>query len=231
MSWLSGGKVMPILFDVSQIIVMPQILKAALFGLARPQGQKFQVTAKGGDRNRGFVEWTVMRPFVILIVLSLAAVLWAFYVNGGSNENSLLESRAGLDLVQSDCPCRALLCLRRAASPPRRGAVRVARTISVKMARPHAAHATRRRLHHRRAHLRRSARRSGRIRSSSSCQISRVSAKIVRREGDTFAVAFNHSLKSRVAAIQHFYSGGYLRPLGSIRILRVAESVVRRVFD
>ena len=86
MSWLSGGKVMPILFDVSQIIVMPQILKAALFGLARPQGQKFQVTAKGGDRNQGFVEWTVMRPFVILIVLSLAAVLWAFYVNGGSNE-------------------------------------------------------------------------------------------------------------------------------------------------
>jgi cellulose synthase (UDP-forming) len=86
MSWLSGGKVMPILFDVSQIIVMPQILKAAVFGLARPEGQKFQVTAKGGDRNQGFVEWTVMRPFVILIVLSLAAVLWAFYVNGGSNE-------------------------------------------------------------------------------------------------------------------------------------------------
>ena len=58
-----------------------------------------------------------------------------------------------------------------------------------------------------------------------------VSAKIVRQEGSTFAVAFNHSLKSRVAAIQHFYSAGYLRPLGSIRILRVAESVVRRVFD
>ena len=55
MHWLSGGRVAPILFDVSQIIVMPQILKAAVFGLARPQGQKFQVTAKGGDRNRGFV--------------------------------------------------------------------------------------------------------------------------------------------------------------------------------
>jgi hypothetical protein len=59
----------------------------------------------------------------------------------------------------------------------------------------------------------------------------RVSAKIVRREADAFGVAFNHSLKSRVAAIQHFYSGGYAKPLGSIRILRVAESVVRRVFD
>ncbi len=86
MHWLSGGRVTPILFDVSQIIVMPQILKAALFGLARPQGQKFQVTAKGGDRNHGFVEWGVMRPSVGLIVLSLAAVLWAFYVNGSAAE-------------------------------------------------------------------------------------------------------------------------------------------------
>jgi hypothetical protein len=59
----------------------------------------------------------------------------------------------------------------------------------------------------------------------------RMSARIVRREPETFAVAFNHSLKSRVAAIQHFYSGGYLRPLGSIQVLRVAESVLRRVFD
>ena len=41
----------------------------------------------------------------------------------------------------------------------------------------------------------------------------------------------NHSLKSRIATIQHFYSGGHLKPLGSIRILRVAESVLRRVFD
>ena len=126
MSWLSGGKVVPILFDVSQIIVMPQILKAALSGLARPQGQKFQVTAKGGDRNHGFVEWTVMRPFVILIALSLAAVLWAFYVNGGSNEIHYSSSGARLDVVQSDRPRRPLLCLCRAASPSSRGAIRIA---------------------------------------------------------------------------------------------------------
>ena len=231
MSWLSGGKVMPILFDVSQIIVMPQILKAALFGLARPQGQKFQVTAKGGDRNHGFVEWTVMRPFVILIVLSLAAVLWAFYVNGGSNEIHYSSPRAGLDLVQSDCPRRALLCLRRAASPSRRRAVRVARTDLGESGWPHAAHATRRRFHHRRAHLRRSSRRSRGIRRDRAAELFAFRRRSSVKNGSTFAVAFNHSLKSRVAAIQHFYSGGYLRPLGSIRVLRVAQSVVRRVFD
>ena len=232
MSWLSGGKVIPILFDVSQIIVMPQILKAALFGLARPQGQKFQVTAKGGDRNQGFVEWAVMRPFVILIVLSLAAVLWAFYVNGGSNEIHYSSSRAGLDLVQSYCPRRALLCLRRAASPPSGRAVCVARAGFRQDGRPHATDATRRRLHHRRAHLRRSSRRSRGVWSRFELPNFRISATIVRREGDTFAVAFNHTLKSRVAAIQHFYSGGYFQTARlKFEFCAWRSSVLRRVFD
>ena len=59
----------------------------------------------------------------------------------------------------------------------------------------------------------------------------RLSATIVRCETGAFAVAFDHTLKSRIATIQHFYSGGRLKPLGPVRILRVAESVLRRVFD
>ena len=230
MSWLSGGKVMPILFDVSQIIVMPQILKAAVFGLARPEGQKFQVTAKGGDRNQGFVEWTVMRPFVILIVLSLAAVLWAFYVNGGSNE--IHYSSPALAWTWYNLIVLVVLCFVCVERPRPRAAERFAsrELVSVKTAD--------------RTQLMQLADVSitgARIfgvppgARGESVEIElpnfRISATIVRREGDTFAVAFNHTLKSRVAAIRHFYSGGYLRPLGSIRVLRVAESVLRRVFD
>jgi cellulose synthase (UDP-forming) len=59
----------------------------------------------------------------------------------------------------------------------------------------------------------------------------RASATVVRLEPSAFAVVFNHTLKSRVAAIQHFYAGGYLKPIGAIQVARVAESVVRRVFD
>jgi cellulose synthase (UDP-forming) len=230
MSWLSGGKVMPILFDVSQIIVMPQILKAAVFGLARPEGQKFQVTAKGGDRNQGFVEWTVMRPFVILIVLSLAAVLWAFYVNGGSNE--IHYSSPALAWTWYNLIVLVVLCFVCVERPRHRAAERFAsrELVSVKTAD--------------RTQLMQLADVSitgarifgippGARGESVEIELPNfsVSAKIVRQEGSTFAVAFTHSLKSRVAAIQHFYSAGYLRPLGSIRILRVAESVVRRVFD
>ncbi len=230
MSWLSGGKVMPILFDVSQIIVMPQILKAALFGLARPQGQKFQVTAKGGDRNQGFVEWTVMRPFAILAVLSLAAVLWAFYVNGGSNE--IHYSSPALAWTWYNLIVLVVLCFVCVERPRHRAAERFAsrELVSVKTA-------DRTQLMQLADVSITGARIFGAPPGAPGDTIElelpnfRVSAKIVRREGDTFAVAFSDSLKSRVAAIQHFYSGGYLRPLGSIRVLRVAESVLRRVFD
>ena len=230
MHWLSGGRVTPILFDVSQIIVMPQILKAAVFGLARPQGQKFQVTAKGGDRNHGFVEWTVMRPFVGLIVLSLAAVLWAFYVNGGSGE--IHFSSPALAWTWYNLIVLVVLCFVCVERPRKRAAERFTsrELVSVKTAD--------------RIQLMQLADVSitgarifgappGALGDSVELELPnfRVSATIARREADAFGVAFNHSLKSRVAAIQHFYSGGYLRPLGSIRILRVAESVVRRVFD
>jgi cellulose synthase (UDP-forming) len=230
MSWLSNGKVMPILSDVSQIIVLPQILKAALFGLARPQRQKFHVTAKGGDRSHGFVEWTVMRPFAILIVFSLAAVLWALYANGASNE--IHDSIPALAWTGYNLIVLIVLCFVCIERPRRRAAERFAsrELVSVKTAD--------------RTQLMQLANISitgARIFGvppgcpGESVELKllnfSVSAKIVRCEKHAFAVDFNHTLKSRVAAIQHFYSGGYLRPLGSIRILRVAESVVRRVFD
>jgi cellulose synthase (UDP-forming) len=230
MHWLSGGRVAPILFDVSQIIVMPQILKAAMFGLARPQGQKFQVTAKGGDRNRGFVEWTVMRPFLGLIVLSMAAVLWAFYVNGGGSE--IHYSSPALAWTWYNLVVLVVLCFVCIERPRKRTAERFAARDLVSVKTPD------------RTQLMQLADLSitgarifgvapGALGDIIDLELPtfRVSAKIVRRETGVFAVAFNHSLKSRVGAIRHFYSGEYIRPIGSIRVLRVAESVLRRVFD
>ena len=230
MHWLSGGRIVPILFDVSQIIVMPQILKAAAFGLARPQGQKFQITAKGGDRNRGFIEWTVMRPFVALIALSLGAVLWAFYVNGGGGE--IHFSSPALAWTWYNLIVLVVLCFVCIERPRKRAAERFASRdlVSVETR-------GRRQLMQLADLSITGARIFGVPPAAPGETIEvelpnfRVSAKIVRQEAGSFGVAFTHTLKSRIAAIQHFYSGGYLKPLGSIRVLRVAESVLRRVFD
>jgi hypothetical protein len=133
MHWLSGGRILPILFDVSQIIVAPQLLKAGLFGLARPQGQKFQITAKGGDRNQGFVEWAVMRPFLILIVLSIAAVLWVFYVNNGATE--IRYSSPALAWIWYNLVVLSVLCFVCVERPCKRTAERFAsrELVSLKM--------------------------------------------------------------------------------------------------
>jgi cellulose synthase (UDP-forming) len=230
MHWLSGARVVPILSDVSQIIVMPQILKAVVFGLSRPQGQKFEVTAKGGDRNRGFVEWRVLRPFVCLIAMSLIAVLAAFYVKNGADD--VRYSTPALAWTWYNLVVLVVLCFVCIERPRKRAAERYAsrELVSVKTFRG--------------AQLMQLADLSitgARIFGTSPCALGesmeleltnlRVSATVVRCEAAAFAVAFNHSLKSRIATIQYFYSGGRLKPLGSIQVLRVAESVLRRVFD
>jgi cellulose synthase (UDP-forming) len=78
-AWISGGRCLPILSDANQLLIAFHATKAAALGLLKPKGHKFQVTAKGGDRSRVVVQWTIMRPFVLLLVLTLGAILYASY--------------------------------------------------------------------------------------------------------------------------------------------------------
>ena len=40
----------------------------------------------------------------------------------------------------------------------------------------------------------------------------------MRIERDGYAVAFAHSFETRIAMIRHFYAGGYVKPLGHIKM-------------
>jgi cellulose synthase (UDP-forming) len=66
---------MPILTDVSQVLGAWPICRAAVTGLLRPRGHPFTVTAKDGDRSRIVVQWALMRSFLLLFGLTLAALL------------------------------------------------------------------------------------------------------------------------------------------------------------
>ena len=46
-AWLSGGRVLPIIADVYQILIAPEVVRVVIFALIRPHGHKFKVTAKG----------------------------------------------------------------------------------------------------------------------------------------------------------------------------------------
>lgn len=88
-SLVSRGGIVPILNDVTQLLGAVPITAAAILGLVRPHGHGFKVTAKGGDRSQIVVQWGLMRPFLIGLVLTLTGLLigivsdrFAFYDAG-----------------------------------------------------------------------------------------------------------------------------------------------------
>jgi cellulose synthase (UDP-forming) len=78
---MTKGRVLPIMGDLSQLLVATDIAKSVLVGLFKPKGHKFEVTAKGGDRDRRFVQWPMLRIFLSYLVLTVAGVVWAFVLD------------------------------------------------------------------------------------------------------------------------------------------------------
>jgi cellulose synthase (UDP-forming) len=84
MGWMARGRVMPIMSDVTQLLAASQIARAVVHGIIKPKGHKFQVTAKGGDRSKLFVQWPLMRVFLIYLALTIGGLMWAFIFEDGS---------------------------------------------------------------------------------------------------------------------------------------------------
>ncbi len=82
--WMAQSRVMPIMTDVTQLLAASQILQAVAHGLLRPKGQKFKVTAKGGDRSQRFVQWPLLNMFLVYLGLTIAGVVWAFLLEDGT---------------------------------------------------------------------------------------------------------------------------------------------------
>ena len=75
MNSVARGMVIPVLNDVSQILGAIPIAKSAIVGLIQPHGHPFTVTAKGGDRSRIIIQWGLLRPYMILLLLTIAGLL------------------------------------------------------------------------------------------------------------------------------------------------------------
>jgi len=83
MGWMTQGRVVPIMADISQLLAAHTVLKAVAAGLLQPVGQKFKVTAKGGNRDTLFVEWSLLKLLLGYLILTIVAVISAFYLDGG----------------------------------------------------------------------------------------------------------------------------------------------------
>ena len=75
MGWMAQGRVMPVMTDVTHLLAAWQIVKAVGLGLIKPKGQKFHVTAKGGDRSKRLVQWPLLNKFLLYLALTIAGVI------------------------------------------------------------------------------------------------------------------------------------------------------------
>jgi cellulose synthase (UDP-forming) len=79
LNFVSGGLVVPIVNDISQLLGAVPITRAAWTGLFFPKGHPFSVTAKGGDRSRVVVQWRLIALFGTLFVLTLLGMLLGIF--------------------------------------------------------------------------------------------------------------------------------------------------------
>lgn len=75
LNWLSKGLFIPIINDTAQLIAAWPICRAAALGLLTRGPHRFSVTAKGGDRTKVVVQWALMRPFLILLGLTVGGLV------------------------------------------------------------------------------------------------------------------------------------------------------------
>lgn len=230
MSWISRGRSLVFMTDVSQFIAAPAILKAVFTGLLRPRNQKFKVTAKGGDRGQRFIEWPLVKIYGSIILLTLAGLVYAFaiHVRGDSlTSGGLAFAWSWYNLVVLIIVC--FVCIEQ---PRRRKAERFAADEAVML--ECAGQSLILRLTDisiTGAGLRGEP--PAPLGTAITCMIGgrAIRGTIVRKLADGFAIKFDEELKTRIEMIRGFYAGNYVKAFAQVATLGVTTAVVRRIFD
>lgn len=230
MSWLTQSRVLPIMVELSQLLAANDLAKSVAIGLFRPQGHKFEVTAKGGDRTKRFTQWPMLRYFLIYLALSVAGILWAFTLD----PTRPLAEASGIALIWSwyNIVLLVLACLVCIEAPQVRLGDRFHSD----------SHATiiigDRRLHYPILDVSVSGMRlSGTapdVVGDEPVEIQfdglDVQGHIVRAYYDGFAIQFIQSREARERLIRHIYGGKYGSKQHDIKPSEVMAAMVNRVF-
>jgi cellulose synthase/poly-beta-1,6-N-acetylglucosamine synthase-like glycosyltransferase len=77
-TWLGGGRMLPFIADVYQMLIAPEIIKVVAFTLIQPSGHKFEVTAKGIHSSGLNVQWGLLFRFLGLASITILGVAKVF---------------------------------------------------------------------------------------------------------------------------------------------------------
>jgi len=229
LGWMTQARVMPIMADVSQLIAAHSVLKAVVMGLFNPVGQKFKVTAKGGNRDVLFVEWSLLRMLLAYLGLTIVAVISAFGLNGGwslqeSSSIALFWSWYNILLLTLTC----LVCIEQ---PRKRKAERLqsGEQVGVCWNGEISWHSI---LDISTSGLRIEGRPPVDNRQLVTVQIGSVTlqARVVRTTQNDFAVRIEDTIEARKAMIRQVYGSRYNASIGAVRPNQLIKAVLVRAF-
>ena len=229
MAWISRGRSMAIMGDVSQYIAAPAVLRAVVTGLVKPRGHKFNVTAKGGNRNQRFVEWPLLRLYGSALLITLLSIAYAFILNLRGE----IIAYGGLALAWSlyNCLVLAIVCFICIEQPRRRKAERFDRDEPVLI------HQGRTPRLVRMADISISGARfidpaPPPVGTVIKCNVygQDVSATVARRTVDGFGVRFEETVATRVRVVRAFYAGEYVRAFRDVKAAPVGRALLMRLF-
>jgi len=229
-TWISRGRLIPIMSDLSQLLCADAIMKSVAIGLFKKQGHKFKVTAKGRSRASTSIQWPLLRGFLPYLVLTVGGILWAFVID----DTRALADASGMALVWSwyNILLLVLACFVAIEASDRRGDERFTVNRFGVVSTPSGA----------RRFLISDISISGmRLVGAPPAKPGYpirvqygnldVEAMVVRTDKGGFAVRFLESPEMRKKLIQHVYAGPYNAEVHDVRPSKVATALLERVFS
>jgi cellulose synthase (UDP-forming) len=93
-TWLGGGRMLPVIADVYQMLIAPEIITVVAFALMRPHGHKFKVTPKGIHYGGLNIHWRLLFRFLTLASITILGLAKVF----AFDHSDLMEDGAALNL-------------------------------------------------------------------------------------------------------------------------------------
>jgi cellulose synthase (UDP-forming) len=94
MTWLGSGRMLPLISDVYQMLIAPEIITVVALTLIRPKGHKFKVTAKGIHYAGLNVHWRLLSRFLVMASITMLGLAKVF----AFDRSDLIQDGGALNL-------------------------------------------------------------------------------------------------------------------------------------
>ncbi|HJY91677.1 MAG TPA: glycosyltransferase, partial [Candidatus Acidoferrum sp.] len=117
-TWLGGGRMLPLIADVYQMLIAPEIIRVVAFTLIKPSGHEFKVTAKGIHSVGLNIQWRLLFRFLAIAFITILGLAKVF----AFDHSDLIEDGGALNLFWAwyNLVVLAICCLVCVEQPRRR---------------------------------------------------------------------------------------------------------------